>query len=199
VKIAMLGGSFNPPHIGHRALAGEVMRSLGYTAVLFVPARERPLKTAAWGASDKDRLVMTAIAVSEDPAFMLETCEMERKGPSYTYDTIVYLTGKYKDTLEGKIGLIIGDDLAESFCHWYRYEELPVIADIILARRIRAESAGSVPDFPFRHIRLEKDLPDVSSTDIRNRILHGDSWRHLAGNGISEYIESEKLYGYRDF
>jgi nicotinate-nucleotide adenylyltransferase len=135
---------------------------------------------------------------------------MEREGPSYTYDTIMYLSKKYngalgtlnqalqskdaRSPLEGKIGLIIGDDLLESFSQWYKHDELPLVADIILARR--GKNAASAL---FTFVELKNSLLDISSTDIRNRIQNGLSWRYLAGEGVSQYIKKEKLYGCTDF
>jgi len=192
-KIAMLGGSFNPPHLGHLVLADEVIHSLGYTRVLFVPAHVRPLKQMAAGARDQDRITMTKIAIAHNPAFCLETAEMEREGPSYTYDTIVELTKKYQSELEGKIGLIMGEDLIESFGEWYKHRELSQIADIILARRNGADLRDS---FAYPHISLQNAVLAVSSTEIRERIQQKLAWRYLAGEDVYEYIRTTKLYGY---
>ena len=202
MKIAMLGGSFNPPHLGHLALADEAVRSLGYDKILFVPARVRPLKTMARGASDRDRLAMTQAAVADNPAFEVTACEMERPSPapSYTYDTIVELEKHYAGTIEGKIGLIIGDDLLESFAQWFKYEEIPRMVDIILARRAPRGPCGAQPvSIGFAYTPLNNALLEISSTDIRERIAQRRAWQYLAGNRVSEYIKAEKLYGCGDF
>jgi nicotinate-nucleotide adenylyltransferase len=224
----MLGGSFNPPHVGHLVLADEVIHQLGYTKVIFVPARVRPLKVMAHGAHDSDRIAMTKIAIAGNPAFCLDTCEMEREGPSYTYDTIVELTKKYQSELEGKIGLIMGEDLIESFGEWFKHNELAQIADIILARRVRTDARRVRTDarrvrtdarrvrtdarrvrtdarrvrtdvscsFAYPHIALQNAALAVSSTEIRDRIQQGLSWRYLAGEAVYGYIRDTKLYGY---
>jgi nicotinate-nucleotide adenylyltransferase len=189
VKLAVLGGSFNPPHIGHLALADEAVLSLGYDRVLFVPARVRPLKDISPGADDKDRIAMTALAIESNRAFGLETCEMEREGPSFTWDTLLFLAQKYP--LEGKIGFILGDDLIESFPRWRNYRDIPRAADLILARR-----TAEPVEVPFPHIPLGNPLVPISSSDIRERIRAGRAWRYLAGERVSEYIIREKLYGY---
>ena len=195
----MLGGSFNPPHLGHLALADEAVRSLGYDKIIFVPARVRPLKTMARGASDHDRLAMTQAAIADNPAFEVTACEMERPSPSpsYTYDTIVELQKYYARVLEGKIGLIIGDDLLESFAQWFKYEEIPRMADIILARRVSRVSLSLRAGFVYTP--LNNALLEISSTDIRERIAQKRAWQYLAGNRVSEYIKAEKLYGCGDF
>ncbi|GMO50025.1 MAG: hypothetical protein Pg6C_13250 [Treponemataceae bacterium] len=190
----MLGGSFNPPHLGHIALAREVI-ALGYQKVIFVPAGIRPLKAMAAGASDSDRLAMTRLAAADCPAFAVDSCEMERDGPSYTYDTIGYLEKKYGGGLDGKIALIIGDDLLAGFDEWRHSGELPRKADIIIARRFAEDNAlSAIPSFP--HIELGNRLVSISSSDIRERIADGRAWEHLAGEGVSGYIKRAKLYGY---
>ncbi|MDR3283611.1 MAG: nicotinate (nicotinamide) nucleotide adenylyltransferase [Treponema sp.] len=193
-KIAMLGGSFNPPHIGHLFLADEVMRQLGYDKVLFVPARLHPFKGEPVGAGPEDRLAMLKPAVEDNPGFEIEVCELEREETSYTFDTVTLLEQKYRGELEGKIGLIIGDDLAADFDKWYRAEELPDRADIILARRMAG--SGNIL-FPWRHISLDNALLPVSSSDIRERIAGGRSWRYLVSPAVFRYIIQRKLYGYR--
>jgi nicotinate-nucleotide adenylyltransferase len=195
VKIAMLGGSFNPPHLGHTALAREIA-ALGYRKVVFVPARVRPLKTMAPGAGDGDRLAMAKIAASRDPSFDVDPCEMERGGPSFTCDTIDYLEKKYAGALEGKIALVVGDDLLEGFWEWRRSAELPRKADIIVARRVAGKAGGRAP---FPHIALDNAPLDISSSDIRRRIGHGEPWEHLVEEGVSEYIKRANLYGYGTF
>jgi nicotinate-nucleotide adenylyltransferase len=198
MKIALLGGSFNPPHLGHLALADEVLFALGYDKIIFVPARQRPLKTMARGASDKDRLAMTRAAIADNAAFEADSCEMERQSPSYTYDTITHLEKKYAPSLDGKIGLIIGDDLLESFSQWFKYREIPQKADIILARR-NGTAVSLLPAIDFDVIPLNNPLLQISSTDIRVRIARGLSWQYLAGKNVSEYIKAEKLYGCGNF
>jgi nicotinate-nucleotide adenylyltransferase len=193
VKIAMLGGSFNPPHLGHIALAREVL-ALGYRKVVFVPAKIRPLKTMAAGASDADRLEMTRLAAAGGPEFAVDSCEMERDGPSYTCDTIDCLEKKYAGELDGKIALVVGDDLLAGFDEWHRSAELPHKADIVIARRLAGEGAPPVPPFP--HIELDNRLVDISSSDIRGRIARGLAWEHLVGECVSRYIKQAKLYGY---
>jgi nicotinate-nucleotide adenylyltransferase len=194
-KTAVLGGSFNPPHIGHLHAAAEAVERLGYDRVLFVPAKINPLKEIEPGASDAQRIAMVRLAIAGTPAFELETCEMERDGPSYTYDTVKYLTEKYAGALEGKIGVIVGDDLTGEFCRWHKAEELSRIADIVLARRKEEEEET---ELPYPHITLGNALLPVTSTEIRERIREGKPWRHLAGENVSEYIIAEKLYGYRN-
>lgn len=198
MRLAMLGGSFNPIHIGHLLLADEVCHRLGYDKVLFVPVNIPPHKELAEGASSQQRLEMIQLAIEGNPRFAVETCELERGGISYTYDTIQYLGKKYGSQLEGKLGLIMGDDLVEGFEEWGHYQELPELADIVLARRICWDGTQR-KDFPYTHIELENGILPVSSSQIRAAGAascgKGPSWRYLVPESVYRYIIERKLYG----
>lgn len=195
MRLAMLGGSFNPIHIGHLLLADEVCHRLGYDKVLFVPVNLPPHKELAGGATSQQRLEMVRLAIAGNRRFEVDTCELERGGISYTYDTISCLKEKYAGQLEGRIGLIMGDDLVEGFEEWGHYQELPELADIILARRICWD--GTVrKEFPYRHLELDNGILPVSSSQIR-RAGNGDggSWRYLVPESVYCYIIQGNLYG----
>lgn len=198
MRLAMLGGSFNPIHIGHLLLADEVCHRLGYDKVLFVPVNIPPHKELAEGASSQQRLEMIQLAIAGNPRFAVETCELERGGISYTYDTIQYLRKKYEGQLEGKLGLIMGDDLVEGFEEWGHYQELPSLADIVLARRICWDGTQR-KDFPYIHVELENGILPVSSSQIRAAGAagcgKGPSWRYLVPESVYRYIIERKLYG----
>lgn len=195
MRLAMLGGSFNPIHIGHLLLADEVCHRLAYDKVLFVPVNLPPHKELADGATSEQRLEMVRLSIAGNSRFGVDTCELERGGISYTYDTISCLREQYAGQLEGKIGLIMGDDLVEGFEEWGHYQELPELADIILARRICWN--GTVrKEFPYRHIELDNGILPVSSSQIR-RARNGDggSWRYLVPESVYRYIIQGNLYG----
>jgi nicotinate-nucleotide adenylyltransferase len=191
-KIALLGGSFNPPHIGHLVLADEVIHRLGYDKVVFVPARCHPFKGQPLGAQDSDRVAMLNLAIADNSAFEIALYEMERPGVSYTWDTVESLEQKYADTMSGKIALVIGDDLIADFDKWYRAEELSEHTDIVLARRLTNSKNTA---FLYRHIELKNAVLPVSSSDIRERIASKKSWRYLVTPRVSEYIIERNLYG----
>lgn len=198
MRLAMLGGSFNPIHIGHLLLADEVCHRLGYDRILFVPVNLPPHKELAAGATTGQRLEMVRLAIAGNPRFDVDTCELERGGISYTYDTIACLTEKYAGRLEGRLGLVMGDDLVEGFEEWGHYRELPEIADIILARRVCADGIGR-RDFPYRHIELDNSILPVSSSQIRAAGSAGSgSWRYLVPESVFRYIIERNLYGCTD-
>lgn len=199
MRLAILGGSFNPVHNGHIALAFALRREFGFDRVLLVPANLPPHKALASGASSGDRLAMLELAVSaanrESGADFIgiEDCEIARGGVSYTIDTIEYLERKYKGELEGKIGLVMGQDLASGFGTWRRADELAERADLIVARRDVGENEAT-PPFPWRHRALENALLPVSSSGIRAAIRCGAPWRSLVPEAVYRYIVERTLY-----
>ncbi|QTQ11488.1 nicotinate (nicotinamide) nucleotide adenylyltransferase [Treponema parvum] len=135
MKVAVLGGSFNPVHEGHVALAKSVCEELGYDRLLFVPSFYPPHKIISGAPSDEDRVKMLSLACLSDSRFEVECCELDRKGISYTWDTVCFLEQKYSGNLSAKIGLVLGQDLAAEYYKWKNAEQLAQKTDIILARR----------------------------------------------------------------
>ena len=209
MKIAVLGGSFNPIHVGHLVLADEVCSTLGYDRVLFVPAFVPPHKEMNGGFSAQDRLEMTRLACEGDERFEAESCEIDRGGVSYTYDTICYLEEKYSTELEGKIGLIMGNDLLPGFHLWHKAKELSEKCQLILALRPDGDSHSGSSNKPkgdyanldssfdasreelFKGaVRISNPLLDISSTEIRTRIADGRSIRYLVPSLVFKYIRN---------
>ena len=213
MKIAMLGGSFNPIHIGHLILADSVCKNLGYDKILFVTTKTPPHKKLSDEVLANDRLEMTRLAILGDDRFEAEACEIERGGISYTYDTICFLEQKYASVLEGKIGLIMGEDLIPDYDKWYKAEELSQKADLILAVRpkdsdLKSEFLNSptkkygknpLPgvnreNFPFPHKIVENPRIELSSSEIRQKIAEDGVWRYLVSERVFEYIIERNLY-----
>ena len=195
MRLAVLGGSYNPIHIGHLMLADAVALRYGYDTIAFVPAFLSPFKDGHSGCTAEDRLTMVKLAIADNPAFYCEPCEIRRQGVSYTIDTLKFLKKKFPQC-EGKIGLIIGDDLLEGFAGWREAEHIPDYADIIVGNRIidrylteQAASAGRVP-----HLRVDNALLPVSSSGIRAAIQEKKSWRYLVPPAVYSYIKEHKLY-----
>ena len=192
MTLAVLGGSFNPVHIGHLALADAVCAEFGYDKVLFVPTAEPPhKKPAADFASAADRLAMLRLAVAGNPRFEVSDAEIARGGISYTYDTLEEFSEKYRGELSARIGLIMGSDLLSGFHLWQNADKIAENADLILASRWRDFSFSSVSensvnkplgeygalcelnddeqeklrlDFPYPHKLLRASILPVSST-----------------------------------
>ena len=188
MKLALLGGTFNPLHIGHLFLAEEVLLSIGYDRVVFVPSYKPAHKTLNSSDDPRKRLEMVHLAVEGRSEFFVEACEIFRASTSYTMDTIDYLTEKYP--IEGKIGLVIGDDLVEGFRKWKMVDRLLATVKVVLAHRT---SAARLP-FPGDHVYLENAVLPISSSDIRDRVRAGKAYRYLVPEKIYDYIRKEGLY-----
>lgn len=214
MKIAVLGGSFSPIHIGHLILADSVCANLGYDRVLFVPVFSPPHKELSVPVSAEERFRMVEIAVRGDDRLRAERCEIDRGGVSYTWDTVCFLEKKYAAVLEGKLGLIIGEDLLSDFGKWNNAEKLARKTDLIVACRPAPKCTDSAfrnlptgeygknsselmteRNFPYPHKKVGNPIVDVSSSEIREKIARGGAWRYLVTEGVFEYIKNRNLYG----
>ena len=140
MKIAILGGTFNPLHIGHCMLADSVLCDLKYDKILFVPTNIPPHKMMNENISAEDRFLMIAAFCKSaenygTERFCAEDCEIKRGGVSYTCDTLQYLMEKYGDKIDGKPALIMGQETAAQFYKWKNADEIAESADLIIARR----------------------------------------------------------------
>jgi nicotinate-nucleotide adenylyltransferase len=218
LKIALMGGTFNPLHIGHAMLAETAVRELGYDKVLIVPAFIPPHKMIKNALSAEDRLGMVRAFCGASECFVAEGCEIERGGVSYTYDTLTYVMSKYGKDLDERPALIMGQETAAEFDKWYRAGEIVQMADIIIARRHRGDnnvdtaafenmpagvytggyaSDSIVETFRYPYSMLPNPMLPVSSTEVRARIAEGKSWRYLVPEPVFQYIIERKLYGYK--
>lgn len=188
MKVAVLGGTFNPVHLGHLNIAREVRRQLGYGRIVFVPANIPAHKRIETDVGTEHRLNMLELAVNQCSEYFVEDCELRRGGTSYTIDTVRELRSRYN--LEGKPGLIIGDDLVEDFNTWRDVEQLVELVDLIVAHR-RSPQEIEV-DYPCRYI--DNSLYPVSSSEIRGRIKRGESVEDCLPEGVRHYIARYGLY-----
>jgi nicotinate-nucleotide adenylyltransferase len=188
VKLAVLGGSFNPVHVGHLYLADLVLSAFGYDRVVLVPAFKSPFKLGAAAPSPQDRLAMLAASIPGDPRLVIDDCEIKREGVSYTVDTLRDIIRRYRP--EGRPALILGDDLARDFPKWKKSDEITGLADIIVARRILSGEGI----YPYPNRQLKNEVMEVSSAMVRERIQEGGNWRYLVPGGARLIIEDKGLY-----
>jgi len=193
MRLAILGGSFNPIHLGHLFLADAVLSELRYDRVVMVPEYKSPFKLAAPGMEDNalHRLEMIAASITTDPGLSLDDCEIRREGVSYTVDTVTDIIRRYNP--DGKPGLIIGDDLIGDFPKWYKSDDILSMADIIIARRVHSDS----PEVPFANTQITNDIMEISSGAVREKIASNSTWRYLVPDAARIIIEDRKLYGFR--
>ena len=223
MRIAILGGTFNPLHIGHCMLAETVVKELHYDKVLFVPSFIPPHKQMNGNVLPCQRFEMVdafckSVSGGGDTVFSADDSELRREGVSYTYDTVLSVIEKYGSMLTGKPALVMGQESAEQFYKWHRADEIARLTDLVIARRhpdnngvdvSRFEnrpvgsytvdfSEGSLRQFSYPHIMLDNPLLPVSSTEIRGRIATGKAFRYLVPEAVFQYIKEHKLYGMKD-
>lgn len=219
MKLVVFGGTFNPIHIGHLAMADDVCNSLGYDKILFVPTYIPPHKIPQNIETPENRIAMLNAAFRDDLRFEVEPCEIQRGGTSYTIDTIHYVIKKYQDKLDSKPGLLMGQETAAEFSKWRGAEEIAELCDLIVAKRIKNQNFETkqfenVPsrnytggfeklDFEkanpnYKFIHLQNQILPISSTEIRTRISKNNGWRYLVSKGVFEYIVEHKLYGFKN-
>jgi nicotinate-nucleotide adenylyltransferase len=133
---------------------------------------------------------MLVASIAGDPRITIDDCEIRRAGVSYTIDTLRDIMTRYHP--EGKLGLIMGDDLAADFHRWRQAADIIALADIIIAHRA---AAGTV-DFPYPHTWLNNEIMEISSALVRERIQQGAHWRYLVPAAARHIIEDRLLYGY---
>jgi nicotinate-nucleotide adenylyltransferase len=135
---------------------------------------------------------MLCASIAGNPRLTVDDCEIRRAGVSYTVDTIADIKQRYLP--EGKLGLILGDDLVDSFFQWKDAASIASEADIIIAKRLsRPQNAA----FPFPHREIENEIMDISSRLVREKILNNENWRSLVPDGARFIIEDRQLYGHK--
>jgi len=192
VKLGILGGSFNPVHIGHIFLADKAIVTLKLDRVVMIPAYRSPFKLDAQGMEDsaKYRLEMLTAAAAGDSRLAIDDCELKRQGVSYTIDTLEDVIRRYMPS--GKPALIIGDDIAGDFLAWRDSKKILQLADIAVARRVNSAEEK----YPFAHTVIDNEVMNVSSQTVRQRIKEGEDWRALVPAGVRAIIEDRRLYGF---
>jgi len=184
-QIGILGGTFDPPHIGHLMIAEEVRHALRLDEIWFVPSADPPHKDIAH-ATTEERIDMVRLMTAHEPAFKLNTIEINRGGKSYTYDTISDLKTLYPND---KFYFIIGADMVEYLPHWYNIDELMKRVTFVGVKRV-----GYTLNTSYPIITVDVPLFEVSSSDIRNRIATGRPIKHLICDSVYSYIKERGLY-----
>ncbi|MEZ7170877.1 nicotinate-nucleotide adenylyltransferase [Sporosarcina sp. OR05] len=187
-KIGLLGGTFNPPHIGHLIIANEVKQALGLDEVRLMPTAIPPHKHNPTDATPAQRLRMVQLAVEGTDGLMESSFEIDRGGVSYTYDTMRALKEVEPET---DFYFIIGGDMIDILPQWFQIEALCKLVTFVGVQR--PGSSGEQSVIPVEFI----DIPsiDLSSTMIRKRTEAGQSIQFLVPDPVISYIRQEGLYG----
>jgi nicotinate-nucleotide adenylyltransferase len=191
-RIAIFGGSFDPPHVGHLNAAEEVALRLGYDVIVFVPSYQPPHKRHLSRTPAETRYQMVCQAIAGNDRFAVSRGEIDRGGVSYTVDTVRMIREEFRPS--GPIGLIIGEDLAEGFVHWREPDVIADEADLVIVRRPGITDPRWMESFPFPHSAVDNALLPISSSDIRARARSGASFRYLVGPDVYRTIIRDGLY-----
>ena len=196
-KLGIMGGTFDPVHLGHLQTAKFIYEHLGLEKIIFVPAFIAPHKVGLVFAPAADRYRMTELATEPYPYFEVTDIELQRSGVSYTYDTVMELKARYP---EYELYFIIGADAVPMLNTWHRIRELLAEVTFIAADRPGyGQTIDKVCEFfgePAKNKIILLDTPevDISSTGIRERVRRGLSIKGLVPESVEKYILEEHLY-----
>lgn len=192
-KVGIMGGTFDPIHVGHLIAASSAMETASLDEVWFIPTATPPLKPNAPIASEEQRLAMVELAIADMPTFRCSSIEMNRGGTSYSYDTIVELMEQNPDA---SFSYIIGSDRIHDLPSWYRAEELKQLITFIGLNR---------PSDPLHLDRLNADwqqrvmiapmpLIEISSTMLRERVKQGRTLQFYVPKAVEQYVKEHGIY-----
>jgi len=194
--IGVLGSAFNPPHLGHLALAQEALWQLGLAEVVLVPTGEAPHKRIHDDPGRELRLAMTRLAAADDSRFAVSTLEVERDGPSYTFETLELLA---REKGEPELVFVMGADAAVGFESWREPQRVVELARLAVARRAGISDADVASTMrglgaEQRVTMLEMPQFGVSSSAVRERAAAGRPLRYLVPEAVARFIEEKGIY-----
>jgi nicotinate-nucleotide adenylyltransferase len=189
MKIGLFFGSFNPIHVGHLIIANYMATQTDLQQVWLVVSPQNPLKLKNSLAKDRDRLNMVRMAIEDNKLLKASNVEFKLPKPSYTIDTLAYLTEEYP---QHQFTLIMGGDNLATIDKWKNYEQLLRGYDIYIYKRPQYD-LGIYADSP-RVKTFDAPLMDISATYIRQCIIHKKSIQYLVPDKVLEYIAESGLY-----
>ncbi len=194
---AIYGGTFDPIHIGHIALAEHAVQECGIDKLIFMPAYVSPFKQGSHVSPGSDRAAMIETILGRNKAFCLSRYELRKEGPSYTYETLMH----WKSMLGGRISFILGFDSVIDIDTWYRGEDILKEASLITAFRPYADAKEGLRKIDYYREQfgtdvtiLKMDPVDASSTEIRMNIAAGHPITGMVVPEVEKYIYEHDLY-----
>jgi nicotinate-nucleotide adenylyltransferase len=199
-RIGLLGGTFDPPHYGHLLAAQEAACQLRLDRVLFLPARQNPLKQAEPSSPAQDRCEMVARAIADNPLFTLSRLDLDRSPPSYTADLLRALRAELDGAIEHELHFLVGADILPELPRWRTPDEIMRLARLVAVNRPGAPPPDlaaleqSLPGSRDRVVVLEIPGVAISASDLRARIRAGRSIRYLTPPAVEDFIRAAGLY-----
>ena len=196
-RVGILGGTFNPPHIGHLVCAQEAFGQLELDVVVFMPVHTPPHKELEEDPGPEHRVELCRLATAKDGRLAVSRLEVDRSGPSFTVDTLREL---HESSPEDRLIFIVGGDMARSLPRWREPERILELATLAAAERAgagREEIAATLAEVRGGDEVVFFDMPriDVSSSMVRARVAAGQPIRYLVPNDVANYIGAHGLYG----
>ena len=188
-SIGIFGGTFDPPHKGHIAIAEKAMKQFSLNTIYFVPAYLPPHKLKRQSMTAKHRLTMVKLAIDGHKDFKVSAIELQRRGISYTVDTLKSFKRRFP---KAALILIIGADNLEQFQSWKSTKAILQLASLAVYKRRGFSRALMNHDIAFQPIKGK--LLQVSSTEIRKKLMKGSSVSKLISLSIEKYIKRHSLY-----
>jgi nicotinate-nucleotide adenylyltransferase len=187
-RLGILGGTFDPPHIGHLLLALDALDQLALDRVVLIPAARQPLKAGTDLTPAAERLAMTRLLAAADSRLAVDPVEVERAGLSFTIDTVRGYRASHPDA---ELFLLMGQDTAATLPQWRESAALAALVRVAIAGRGDAPA----PDPPgFRVDRLRPRRVDISATEIRARARNGQPIRGFVPDAVAAHIDAQALY-----
>jgi nicotinate-nucleotide adenylyltransferase len=197
LRVGILGGAFNPPHVGHLVCAQEAVVQLDLEKVVFVPTARPAHREIEQDPGAEVRVELCEAAIADDDRFELSRAELEREGPSYTVDTLRELRAAAPDD---ELFLLLGGDQAASLPSWHEPEEVLELSTVVAVERVGF--SRSTIALKLSHLRggrdvrvLEMPVMQVSSSMIRRRVALGQPIRYLVPEPVAELVRERGLYG----
>ena len=196
MRLGILGGAFNPPHIGHLVCAQEALVKMELERVSFVPVGRPPHREIEDDPGEEARLEMCELATAGDARFEVSRAEVDREGPSYTADTLAALREERPDD---ELFLVVGGDRAASLPEWHEPERVLELAQVCVFERVgfhREATAVKIARLKGAARVRFLDMPaiQVSSSMIRRRVARGHPIRYLVPEKVEGYIQEKGLY-----
>ena len=196
MRIGILGGSFNPPHVGHLVMAQEALAQVGLDKVVFMPVAAPPHKDLVDDPGPEERFELCRLAVAKDERFAVSRLELDRGGPSYTADTLREI---HASSPGDELTFILGGDQAQGLPEWKDPGTILDLATLAVAEREgirRQDIAERVAQLPGAERLVFFDMPriDVSSSQIRRRVRDGLPIRYLVPDDVARVIGARGYY-----